>query len=175
MAEIGPLMPPPTLLDPPYIMMFLVGGAALLWSLARPAKSGRRISDAIDQTALTGFQTFRIMGGVFILGWLIGEIPWQFALPAGLGDIWAGIAGHRAMNAVNRGTADAATKILWANVIGLADFVVAVLTGLITSEGFLHLLARPAEHHQCISPWIVPELRRTHHRALAPRKLWRYI
>lgn len=113
-------------------MMFLLGGAVLLWSLARLTATGRRISDAIDQTALMGFQTFRIMGGVFILGWLVGEIPWQFALPAGLGDIWAGIAGYRAMNAVNRGAADAETKILWANVIGLADFVVAVLAGLIT-------------------------------------------
>lgn len=89
-----------------------------------------------------GFQIFRIMGGVFILGWLVDEIPWQFALPAGLGDIWAGVAGYRAMTAVNRGAADAAAKVLWANVIGLADFVVAVLTGLVTSEGFLHLLAQ---------------------------------
>lgn len=142
MAEIGLLMPPPTLLDPPYIMMFLLGGAALLWSLARLTTTGRQISDAIDQETLMGFQIFRIMGGVFILGWLVDEIPWQFALPAGLGDIWAGVAGYRAMTAVNRGAADAETKVLWANVIGLADFVVAVLTGLITSEGFLHLLAQ---------------------------------
>lgn len=141
MAEIG-LMPPPTLLDLPYVMMFLLGGAALLWSLARLTTTGRQISDAIDQETLIGFQTFRIMGWVFILSWLVGEIPWQFAIPAGLGDIWAGIAGYRAMKAVSRGAGDAEAKVLWANVIGLADFVVAVLTGLITSEGFLHLLAR---------------------------------
>jgi len=141
-AEIGLLMPPPTLLDPPYVMVFLLGGAVLLWSLARLTRIGRQISDAIDQEALMGFQVFRVMGGVFVLGWFVGAIPWQFALPAGLGDIWAGIAGYRAMKAVSRGAADAETKVLWANVIGLADFVVAVLTGLITSEGFLHLLAQ---------------------------------
>lgn len=142
MAETGLLMPPPTLLDPPYVMMVLIGGAVLLWALARLTATGRQISDSIGQETLIGFQTFRVMGWVFILGWFIGDIPWQFALPAGLGDIWAGIAGYRAMRAVNRGAADAEAKVLWANVIGLADFVVAVLTGLVTSEGFLHLLAQ---------------------------------
>jgi hypothetical protein len=141
-TETGLMMPPPTLLDTPYVMIFMLGGATLLWSLARLTDTGRQISDTIGQETLVGFQTFRVMGWIFILGWLIGEIPWEFAIPAGLGDIWAGVAGYRAMRAVNRGAADAETKVLRANVIGLADFVVAVLTGLVTSEGFLHLLAQ---------------------------------
>jgi len=137
----GLMMPPPTLTDPPYVMVCLIGGAGLLWALARFTASGRAITDAADQSFLIGFQIPRVMGGVFVLGWALGEIPWQFALPAGLGDIWAGIAGYTAMRAVNRGDADAEAKVLRANIIGLADFGVAVLTGLMTSEGFLHLMA----------------------------------
>ncbi len=141
MTAAGLMLPPPTLAAPPYVLMFLFGGAFALWALARLTATGRRISYAIGQETLIGFQSFRVMGWVFLLGWALGEIPWQFAIPAGLGDIWAGIAGFRAMRAVNRGAAEADRLVLRANVIGLADFAVAVATGLITSEGFLHLLA----------------------------------
>lgn len=91
------------------------------------------------------------MGWIFVLGWLLGAIPWQFALPAGLGDIWAGVASYRAMRAVNRGDEDADRKVLRANIIGLGDFAVAVATGLITSEGFLHLLSKEAPN--IINAW----------------------
>jgi len=151
MAEAGLIMPPPTLLDPPYVMMFLLGGSALLWALARLTISGRQISDAVGQDTLIGVQCFRVMGWIFVLGWALGEIPWQFALPAGLGDIWAGVAGYRAMRAVNRGDGDAEVKLWRANLIGLGDFAVAVATGLITSEGFLHLLAH--DNPNIINAW----------------------
>ncbi|WP_095589967.1 hypothetical protein [Actibacterium ureilyticum] len=140
----GLMMPPPTITDPPYVMMFMLGGAGTLWALARLTATGRAISDEASHAQLIGFQIPRIMGGVFLIGWALGEIPWQFALPAGLGDIWAGIAGYTAMRAAARGDADAEAKIQRANVIGLADFVVAVLTGLMTSEGFLHLMSHDA-------------------------------
>lgn len=138
------LMPPPTVMDPPIVLMFLFGGAFLLWALARLTTLGRAISDQASQAYLIGFQIPRVMGFVFLLGWALGAIPWQFAIPAGIGDIWAGIAGYQAMKAVSRGDADAEAKVLRANLIGMGDFVVAVVTGLITSEGFLHLLSQDA-------------------------------
>lgn len=144
MAEAGLLMPPPTLADPPYVMMFMLGGAAMLWGLARWTAPGRALTDTADQRLLIGFQIPRVMGAVFLLGWATGDIPWQFALPAGLGDIWAGVAALQAVRALNRGDASATRLVRRANIIGLGDFVVAVTTGLITSEGFLHLLSRDA-------------------------------
>ena len=75
---------------------------------------------------------------------MAGALPWQFAIPAGIGDIWAGIAGYQAYVALKTGAPDARAKLVRANIIGLADFVVAVGTGLITSEGFLHLLSHDA-------------------------------
>ena len=138
------LLPPPVFGDPPYVLILMLGGATALWALGRLTTLGRRITDGVDPALLIGFQIPRVMGFVFLVGWAMGEIPWQFALPAGLGDIWAGIAGYQAMRAVQRGDADAERQVWRANMIGLGDFVVAVFTGLITSEGFLHLLAHDA-------------------------------
>lgn len=141
LARDGVLMPPPTVLDPPYVLIPLIGGALLLWALGRFTATGRAILGGLDQRHLIGFQVFRVMGALFLVGWITGDIPWQFALPAGLGDVWAGIAAMQALSALNQGAPDARAKVLWANGVGLADFVVAVSTGLMTSEGFLHVLA----------------------------------
>ena len=144
MAGAELLMPPSTITGPPYVLMLMIGGALTLWGLARFTAPGRAITDALDQSHLIGFQIPRVMGGVFLIGWALGAIPWQFAIPAGLGDIWAGVASYQAMQAVRRGDANADRLVLRANIIGLADFVVAVSTGLLTSEGFLHLLSQDA-------------------------------
>jgi len=144
LAKAGLLMPPAALSDPPIVLIVLFGGAALLWALARFTATGRAITAPLGQDLLIGFQIPRVMGGVFLLGWAAGEIPWQFALPAGLGDIWAGVAGYGAMCAARRGDSDARAKLWRANIIGLADFAVAVVTGVITSKGVLHLLSQDA-------------------------------
>lgn len=135
---------PATLGDPPVVLMFLFGGAARLWALARMTRTGRRISDAADPGMLVSYQFLRPMGGVFLIGWAAGVIPWQFALPAGLGDIWAGIASYQAWNALRAKAPDARRKLVRANVIGIGDFVIAVGTGILTSEGFAHIWAKDA-------------------------------
>jgi len=144
LAQAGILMPPPTILDPPIALMPLIGGALVLWGLGRFTVTGQAILNGLDQRHLIGFQIFRVMGALFILGLAMGKVPWQFALPAGIGDVWAGIAAIQALRALNRGAPNSRALVVRANVIGLADFVVAVCTGLITSEGFLHLLSKDA-------------------------------
>ena len=135
---------PATLGEPPVVLFFLFGGAGLLWALAWLTPTGRRISDAADPGLLVAFQIPRVMGVLFVIGWAAGALPWQFALPAGLGDIWAGIAGYQAWRAVSTHAPDAHRKLVRANVIGIADFVVAITTGIATSEGFAHLWAHDA-------------------------------
>lgn len=132
---------PATLADPPFVLMALFGGAASLWALTRLTRTGRAITDATADAEVIAFQIPRIMGAVFLLGWALGAIPWQFALPAGLGDIWAGVAGWQAWKAARAGAPDAHRQIVRANVIGMLDFVIAVLTGILTSPGFAHLMA----------------------------------
>ncbi len=144
LAERDILMPPATFTDPPVVMMFLLGGAAVVWALGALTPLGRRILAGADQTSFMAFQIPRMMGGVFLIGWLAGVIPWEFAIPAGLGDMWAGYAALQARRALQRQDARAGALVYRANVIGLLDFVVAVGTGVLTSEGFLHLLSKDA-------------------------------
>ncbi|WP_299621790.1 hypothetical protein [uncultured Tateyamaria sp.] len=143
-SESNVLNVPPTLQDPPIVLAFLFGGALIIWGLGWLTPLGRRITLATPLAALAAFQIPRIMGGVFLIGWLGGSIPPEFALPAGLGDIWAGIAGWQASKALANGAPDARKLLIRANIIGILDFVFAVALGIMTSEGFAHLLSHDA-------------------------------
>ncbi|WP_135501516.1 hypothetical protein [Roseovarius aestuariivivens] len=135
---------PATLTDPPYVLLVLFGGAGAIWAAARRTDTGRRITDHLDDGAIIAFQIPRMMGALFLLAWAAGAVPWQFALPAGLGDIWAGVAAWQACRAHRAGAANARRLTIRANVIGMVDFAVAVLAGIMTSEGFAHLMAHDA-------------------------------
>jgi hypothetical protein len=70
-----------------------------------------------------------------------GRLPWQFALPAGTGDVATGIvavvvAAQLAQNAIGARRATYA----W-SFFGIADLVVAITMGAMTSPGQPHLLA----------------------------------
>ena len=144
LAKAGHLMPPTTVAEAPFALVPLLGGAALLWGLGVYTGTGRAILSGLDQRHLIGFQVFRVMGALFLLGWAMGDIPWEFALPAGVGDVLAGIAAMQALSALNRNAPDARLKVIRANIIGMLDFVVAVGTGILTTEGFLHLFSHDA-------------------------------
>ncbi|OUS34256.1 hypothetical protein A9Q94_16910 [Rhodobacterales bacterium 56_14_T64] len=141
LAKAGILMPPVELTDPPYALMPLLGGAFFLWALGRFTATGRIILHNLDHTHLISIQSLRLMGGLFVVGWAMGVLPWQFALPAGIGDIMAGIAAIQATRAAHRGDANAEHLIRRASIVGLLDFVVAVSTGIMTSPGVLQLMA----------------------------------
>jgi hypothetical protein len=141
LSESGAFMVPATLAEPPVVLVSMLGGAVTLWLLATRTQTGQAILDRTDPGLLIAFQIPRVMGAIFVVGWAAGVIPWQFALLAGLGDIWAGIEGWRAWRACAEGAPDARAKVLRANIVGLGDFVVAVLVGITTSEGFAHLMA----------------------------------
>ncbi len=140
-SEVGLLAPPLTITSPPYVLMFMFGGAGLFWAFVRFNALSRTILQETGQIFLIGMQIPRVMGGVFLIGWAAGAIPWQFALPAGVGDIWAGLAAIQATRALRRDSANANQLVMRANIIGLLDFVVAVSTGVLSSEGFARLFA----------------------------------
>ncbi|MBY6068373.1 hypothetical protein KUW17_16615 [Leisingera aquaemixtae] len=141
LAKAGILMPPLEITDPPYALMPLIGGALLLWAMGRLTVTGRAILHGLSHAHLISIQSLRLMGGVFLIGWLMGDLPWQFALPAGIGDILAGIAAIQAMRALNRGDANAEALVRRASYIGLLDFAVAVSLGIATSAGALQLMS----------------------------------
>ena len=47
---------------------------------------------SLDAGDLTSFQSWRILGGMFVVRWWFGDLPLVFALFAGLGDMAIGIA-----------------------------------------------------------------------------------
>ena len=78
------------------------------------------------------------MTGVFFLLYLaFGHLPALFALPAGLGDIAAGIAAPLVARKLTRGTGRRAA--LWFNAFGMTDQVVALTLGALTGFQLLNV------------------------------------
>jgi hypothetical protein len=99
---------------------------------------------AIPLYWLVAAQVYRIEGGMFLVLWADGRLPWQFALPAGIGDVTTGIvavvvAVQLAQSAIGARMATYA----W-SLFGIADLVVALTMGAMTSPGRVHLLALDA-------------------------------
>jgi hypothetical protein len=67
----------------------------------------------------------RVLGVLFLIAMAEGTLPAAFALPAGLGDMAAGVG---ALLLARRWTS---RRAIWLNVFGLADLVVAVTLGLL--------------------------------------------
>ena len=69
----------------------------------------------------------RVVGVAFLLYLALGRLPALFALPAGLGDIAAGIAAPLVALRLAQGTGRRAA--LWFNAFGLTDLVTALALG----------------------------------------------
>ena len=81
--------------------------------------------------------SFRVAGVFFLLYLAFGHLPALFALPAGLGDIAAGIAAPLAARKLAQGTGRRAT--LWFNAFGITDLVVAGTLGALTGYQLLNV------------------------------------
>jgi hypothetical protein len=108
------------------------------------SESVARLVSAIPLHWLVAAQVYRVGGGIFLVLWADGRLPWQFALPAGIGDVATGIgavvvAAQLAQNAIG---ARRATYV-WC-LFGIADLVVAITMGAMTSPGPAQLLASDA-------------------------------
>ena len=105
--------------------------------------SGRIASlvSAIPLHWIVAAQVYRIGGGIFLILWADGRLPWQFALPAGIGDVTTGCAAV-VMAAFLAQKAPGALRATYAwCLFGIADLVVALTMGAMTSPGRAHLLA----------------------------------
>src|ERR1700682_1946381 len=49
-----------------------------------------RLVSAIPLHWIVAAQIYRVEGGIFLVLWADGRLPWQFALPAGIGDVTTG-------------------------------------------------------------------------------------
>ncbi len=119
---------------PPRIPMTLLATLAIGY-LSLMSQTFRRIIAGIPQHWLIGIQTFRILGAVFLIRYIQGQLPGVFAIPAGVGDILTGVLAPfvaywwYAGKPYARGAA-----IAW-NLFGMADLINALTIGVLTRGG----------------------------------------
>jgi len=81
---------------------------------------------------------FRVAGGTaFLLTMALGHLPALFALPAGLGDIAAGVVAPMVARRLAQGSGRRAA--LWFNAFGMTDLVVALTLGALTGFQLLNV------------------------------------
>ena len=100
------------------------------------------VLDAMPTSWLVGLQVYRVLGGIFLVGWGRGVIPSLFALPAGIGDVTTGLLAlplAYSLASRNGSAVRGRGAIAW-NVFGLLDFTIAVGIGLVTSPGPFQLI-----------------------------------
>src|SRR5215475_8612259 len=121
----------PLPLLPLAIFLPVIVGAPLLLLSMRVGQ----VLDAMPVTWLVAVQLYRVFGAVWLVGGLRGVLPGVWALPAGIGDVLTGLFAVPAAIAAATGTAQGRrAAIIW-NIFGLADLVVAITLGAITSPG----------------------------------------
>jgi hypothetical protein len=115
---------------PQALLITLAAGYLFLLS-----RTFREIIAGIPQHWLIAIQTFRILGGVFLVRYFQGDLPAVFAIPAGVGDVLTGLFAPLVAywwfvgKPYARGAA-----IAW-NLFGMADLINAVVIGWLTGGG----------------------------------------
>ena len=119
------------------LLIPLAVAAIALWR----SESIARLVSAIPLHWLVAAQVYRVAGGIFLVLWADGRLPWQFALPAGIGDVATGIVAVIVAALLARNVIGAHRATYAWCLFGIADLVVAVSMGAMTSPGRAHLLA----------------------------------
>ncbi|WP_214322708.1 hypothetical protein [Nonomuraea sediminis] len=121
----------------PWLPIAVVGFLGTLLALSRIPVVARALAAPGMMSRLIYPHSFRVTGVTFLLIMAFGHLPALFALPAGLGDIAAGIAAPRVARRLAQGTGRRAA--LWFNAFGIADLVVALALGALTGFQLLDI------------------------------------
>jgi hypothetical protein len=128
----------------PYIGL-AIGVPIVIGALCmRGSKQVREIIAAVPQNWLVAFQFYRVIGVTFLILHAAGQIPGVFALPAGYGDLFVGLTALLVGNAYARNHAKRDQFVTLWNWVGIADLVVAVATGFLSSPGRFQLFSLDA-------------------------------
>lgn len=125
---------------PPILFAVVVPIVIGLWLILR-SRTMAKIVDAIPLSWLVGLQIYRAIGGIFLVLWGVGALPWQFALPAGAGDVLVGVLAIPVTLMAGKGAGGSETAAYAWNLLGILDFIVALTTGFLTSPTPFQLLA----------------------------------
>ena len=101
----------------------------------------RRTLAVVPNEWLVGIQFYRALGVIFLILYAAGRLPALFALPAGLGDVAVGLLAPAAAAAYARASVGAVRRLRLWNALGIADLVIAVTIGFLTSPSPLQVAA----------------------------------
>jgi hypothetical protein len=122
----------------PWLPIAVAGFFGTLLALRRIPAVARALAAPGTASRLEYPHTFRAVEGMaFLITMALGHLPALFALPAGLGDIAAGIAAPLVARRLAQGTGRRAA--LWHNAFGMTDLVVALTLGALTGFQLLHV------------------------------------
>jgi hypothetical protein len=121
----------------PWFPVAVAGYLGLLLALRRIPVVARALTAPGMVSRLELPHAPRVAGVAFLLYMAFGHLPALFALPAGLGDIAAGIAALLVARRLAPGTGRRAG--LWFNAFGMTDLVVALTLGALTGFQLLNV------------------------------------
>ena len=115
----------------PWMPVAVFGFFGLLLALRRIPVVARALTAPGTVHRLELPHAFRLAGGTaFLLTMILGHLPPLFAVPAGLGDIAAGIAAPIVARKLAQGTGRRGA--LWFNAFGMTDLISALTLGALT-------------------------------------------
>jgi len=121
----------------PWFPVAVAGYLGLLLVLRRIPVVARALAAPGMVSRLELPHTPRVAGVAFLLYLALGQLPAMFALPAGLGDIAAGIAAPLVARRLAQGTGRRAA--LWFNAFGMTDLVNALTLGALTGFALINV------------------------------------
>lgn len=99
----------------------------------------RRVFAVLPNDWLVGVQLYRALGVIFLVLYAGGHLGGLFALPAGLGDTLVGIAAPFVAASFARSPQASVRRARLWNLLGIADLVIAVTLGFLTSPSPLQI------------------------------------
>jgi hypothetical protein len=130
LASRGAFIPPTANSAPPVgfnLLLALAGMGALL------VFSPSLRSLLSNQKHLIRLNVWRLVGAVFLLLAVFGQVPALWALPAGIGDVLVGLAAFWVAGLLD--APGGKRRAILFNMLGLADLVVAIGLGVATNPG----------------------------------------
>jgi hypothetical protein len=117
----------------PWFGAAVAGTLLVLLAATRIPPMPRVLAAPGTAARLTLPHTLRVVGVTFLLVMALGHLPAVFALPAGLGDIAAGLAAPSVARRLAHG--GGRRRAVWFNLFGLLDLVVALTIGFLAGLG----------------------------------------
>jgi hypothetical protein len=118
------------------VLPILIGGF-LIWR----SSAFSRLIHAVPQQWVVAIQLYRALGVIFLVLYASDRLPALFAWPAGAGDITIGLLAPVVALAYARDPQRHSRTVLLWNLFGIADLIVAIATGFVTSPSPLQLFA----------------------------------